>query len=108
LRQVDLDSRRLDAEKMDWARAFAALQRAGCAHQRGQAERAVGQLELAAQIFDHAGMSLHAAAARRRWGQLVAGDTGARAVADADRFMRSEAIIAPERIARILVCGFGS
>jgi hypothetical protein len=50
-------------------------------------------------------MALHAASSRRALGGLLGGDEGAAMVREADEWMRSETIVSPEKMARLMAPG---
>ncbi|HVE82097.1 MAG TPA: hypothetical protein VND93_04595, partial [Myxococcales bacterium] len=88
------------------AAGIAGLIRAALAHREGSRDAAVERLHRASLDFDQAGMSLFAAAARWRLGQVHGGrsrqelENGARQTMDAQRIQR------PERVLRMLAPGF--
>ena len=63
-------------------------------------------LEGAAGRLDAAGLRLYAAAARRRLGELVAGDEGHRLVEQADAWMKVQNVRRPDRMTALLAPGF--
>jgi eukaryotic-like serine/threonine-protein kinase len=65
---------------------------AALALHRGQPEAAVEHLRQAVAIHDEDQTAMYAAGARRRLGQLLAGDEGAALVAQAEAFMRSQSV----------------
>lgn len=93
--------RALGAVDMRFAEAVHALIEAGLASVSGETSRTVEALDRAIAGFDHVGMALFAAAARRRRGELTGGDEGRALVGGADTWMRSHSIRDPERMARI-------
>ncbi len=105
LKVVKASLRRLERQRHPWAGPFARLVRAGLASAAGDRSAATDHLVAAAAGFDRQRMALYAAAARRRRGQLEGPGDGAKAVADADRWMRSQGIEAPERFADVLAPG---
>jgi hypothetical protein len=68
----------------------------------------VALLGSAAAALDAADMKLFAAAARRRQGELLAGEQGRALVTTADAFMTAQKIQDPRRMAELFVPGFGS
>jgi len=72
--------------------ALATLFEGALEHQLGDAEQAVVLLRSALGGFELAGMGMFAAAARRRLGQLVAGDEGRALVERAEDFMHAEGV----------------
>jgi hypothetical protein len=94
---------RLDRQQLPGAHAQANVLAAGAAQLCGDVERAVQLLAQAESRFQTAEMELCAAAVRRRRGELAGGTTGARLVADAERWMRAESIRNPAFMARVIV-----
>ena len=82
------------------------LIRAAVAHQTVRAAEALGYLERAEAAFDAAGMTLYAAAARRRRGELLGG-AGRELVAAADAVMAARGVVNPARFAEMYAPGFG-
>ena len=72
---------------------------------RGETEAALRFLESAEAGFTAASMALHAAAARRRRGELMGGDAGRALVSGSDAWMTAQAIKAPERMTAVLAPG---
>jgi hypothetical protein len=72
----------------------------------GAPERSAARLEEALRGFDAIGMQLHAACARRRLGAPRGGSEGEELIAEADRFMREQAIPRTERFAAMYAPGF--
>jgi serine/threonine protein kinase len=100
------DARGLERERVGWASAEASVLRAGSALvENGDAERARRHLEVAAATFDANDMPLHAAAVRRRLGQLVGGDAGAALSAGATAWMVERGIRDPERMTALVAPG---
>ncbi|MGO9471148.1 MAG: serine/threonine-protein kinase PknK [Isosphaeraceae bacterium] len=105
LRSALSDARRLDREGVAWARALAFLLRAGAAAILGQTARAVTLLMDAAKHLDAVDMPLHAAAARRRLGELIGGDAGTALIAEVDAWMSSQGIRRPARLTTMYLPG---
>ncbi len=105
LREVRRSLRRLEKQTHPWAGPFAQLIRAGLASTSNNKATAIEHLAAAAAGFDHHGMLLYAAASRRRRGQVLGPLDGAKLVADADRWMRSQGIDEPAHFADILAPG---
>ena len=99
-------ARRLDRERLPWARALALLIRAGVASVRGDATSAVTLLTGAAAAFDAVDMGLFAASARRRLGVLLGGEEGGALMAQADAWMTGQEIRNPARMAACVAPGF--
>ncbi|HEY7509434.1 MAG TPA: AAA family ATPase, partial [Vicinamibacteria bacterium] len=99
------EARRLRGEGAPWANALAGLvQSAVCAWQ-GDRARAVLLLEEAGQAAGAAHMGLHAAAARRRRGELIGGADGEALVREADAWMRGQDVRDPGRMAALIAPG---
>jgi serine/threonine protein kinase len=105
IRAAERDARRLT--RMDWtiAAPFAHLVHAGVSALRGDADRAATELGEAARGFGQSRMGLHLAAARWHLGKLIAGDAGTRLVVQAERWMASQRIVSPARMAGMLAPG---
>jgi hypothetical protein len=103
---AERDARLLRRERIAWAEALAQLVRAGVAMRRHDAGGARQLLEDAAGRLDAAGLRLHAAAARRRLGERVAGSQGHRLVEQADAWMKGQNIRRPDRMTALLAPGF--
>ncbi|HWP36825.1 MAG TPA: AAA family ATPase [Gemmatimonadales bacterium] len=102
------DARRVEEERMVWSTPLARLVQAGVCVRRGDVERSAVLLREAATGFDAADMAAHAAAARRRLGQLLGGDEGSALVETADGFFRAVGGRRPDRLASLLAPGFGA
>ena len=99
-------ARKIEKERMSWAKPFATLIHATVAKRRNQSEHAATLLAEAIQGFENAGMNLYAAAARRRLGETLGGDRGRQLIAQSDAWMTAQRIKAPELMTRMLVPGF--
>jgi serine/threonine protein kinase len=99
------DAALLEKERLPWSDGLARLIRAGVAVGPKRAEAAT-MLREAADGFEAADMSLHAAAARRLLGDLAGGDEGRAAVARADNWMKGQGIQNPARLSALLAPGF--
>lgn len=99
------DARWIARAKMDWTVPMARLLEAGAAATRGEEEPALGLVETAERGFLRCDMKLHAAAARRRRGQLAGGDDGRSLVERADREMSGQKIRNPGGFAALLAPG---
>lgn len=108
LRVAEGDARRLERNRAAYSRPLAQLVRAGCAFQRHDPASAVRLLEAAAPGLDTSGMSMIAAAARRRLGELAGGETGHALVERADAAMRAEGVADPARLTNVFVNGFAT
>jgi hypothetical protein len=83
------------------------LLRAGVATSRGAPREALSQVEKAARGFDETGMTLHAAVARLRRGELL-GKAGSSLVANSEARMSVQGVLQPARMAAVLAPGFPS
>jgi hypothetical protein len=99
------DARRIEKERMPWGNALARLLRAGIASVRGDREASVLLLARAAEELEAADMALHAAAARRRAGEIAGGESGRSEVRKADDWMAGQDIRSPARMAAMLAPG---
>jgi eukaryotic-like serine/threonine-protein kinase len=101
------DARRLEREDAEWVEPLAALLRAGAAKLRGDEDGALDGLVRGERGAEEAGMRLFAAAARRQRGLLLGGDEGRRLREEADVELRGEGVVRVERMAEVMVPGFG-
>jgi hypothetical protein len=99
---------RLRREKLAWANGLAGVLEAGVAACRKDTERARAILRETITTFEQVGMSLYAAAARRRLGTLLGNDEGRRLVEQADAWMAQQSIRNPARIMALYAPGFPS
>jgi hypothetical protein len=97
-------ARLLERERIGYATVYACELRAARAALDGNAEAAVAELDCGITAAGDQ-MLLHAAAARRRKGQLLGGDQGAALVAEADAWMKSEHIVNPARMTEVYLPG---
>ena len=88
-----------------WSVSFARLLDAGIAHRRGDRTRAVKLFREAIELCEKSELRLHAAAARRRLGELVPGRDGEREQQLGTEFLLEQGIRAPERFTQMLVPG---
>ena len=91
--------KQLDRQTSPWARPWAHLVHGGLLSMEGDQRAAIDRLVAAAAGFDSFHMGLYAAVARRRRGQLLGNDEGLRFILDADRWMESEGVRNPARMA---------
>jgi hypothetical protein len=102
------DARALEREAWGWSRPLAALLRAGIARARRSDEEDVRRLlKEAAAGFDATDMALHAAATRFVLGESMGGEEGAALVAQAEGWLRGQAVVNPARMVRMIAPGFG-
>jgi serine/threonine protein kinase len=95
--------RALHREPAFWAKPLVLLIDASAAALDGGVERAATLLDQAESAARAADMTLHAAAASRARGVLLAGDNGRALIAQADAAMAVEGIVAPSRLASVFV-----
>jgi hypothetical protein len=105
LHLADKDARRIAGEKMAWSHPLAVLIRACVAAGRGDHAIAGELFAQAARGFDDADLLLHAAATRRRLGELLGGAKGAALVEEADAWMTGQKIKSPPRMTAMLAPG---
>jgi hypothetical protein len=98
-------ARRLRGEQARWAEPLAALVEAGVLSVRGQSDHALARLAQAEAGAAEVHLGLHAAAARRRRGELLGGSDGEALVASAESAMRSQDVRDPARMAGLLAPG---
>ena len=101
-RQARRRIRALRRQRAPWAGALADLADASLQSANGLAAEALTSVTRAEQVFGAVGMHLHAAVARRRRGELVAGNDGDAIVAESDEWMRRRGIVDPPKMARML------
>jgi hypothetical protein len=99
---VERTARALRREKNRWADAVGAGLEAGVAAAR-RTPTAPELYAHAAACYEELGMVLHAAAARRRRGELMPSHQGAGEIAAADAALTARGVVDPERFARVLV-----
>ena len=102
------DSHRIRRERMPWADPVACLLDATVSHLEHDDIAARRWLPDAIDGFDRAGMRLHAAAARRRYGELVDNARGREYRTCADEWMTGEGIRNPQRMTRLIAPGFAT
>jgi hypothetical protein len=88
---------------MPWTDALAAALEASIAIARQDVGGAEMALRRAIEFADTAEMTVHAAAARHRLGELLGGDAGTALVTGAEEAMRARGVRIPGRYARALV-----
>jgi hypothetical protein len=103
VRRAASEASRLEREGIHGAAAHAQLIRAQIAAHNGDVGNARQLFEAAIATYSKLGMSIFAAAARRRLGQLLGGDEGNALVIDADRWMTSQGIRHPPRMAALYI-----
>jgi hypothetical protein len=104
---AEADAARVEREHMPWARPIGLLLRAGIAQLRGQTALATPLVAETERGFQAASMALHAAAARRRRGELLGHTDGDGLVAAADAWMVGQQIRNPRRMTALIAPGLG-
>ena len=97
------DADRLCREGVPWGLASGAMVHGSIAMVRGDLTAARARYEEALQRYTALGMRLHAAATRRRLGELVGGDEGAAHVAVADTWFTGEGVKNPGRLTAVFL-----
>jgi hypothetical protein len=106
LRSAEQDAARIEREQMPWSNPIAQLIRAGLATVRGNRSEATEQLGSAVSSFDATDMGQFAAAARRRLGELLADDSGAKLIDEAGVWIAGQRIENPARMTALYAPGF--
>jgi hypothetical protein len=106
LKTAEKLAQRIAKERIAWGTPFAYLVRAAIEHQRGDNSKAVDLLSQAIELFAATDSYLYAAAARRRLGELTAGERGLEYIAEADDLMRKRQIVNPVAMTRLMAPGF--
>jgi hypothetical protein len=96
-------ARRLEREHMPCPAAYARLIRGALAAIAGDSSRAISLLTEAVACFEGVDMHLCAAAARRRLGETLGGDSGREEIELADRWMADQKIKTPASMASMIV-----
>jgi hypothetical protein len=102
LGRAERDAARLEGEKSPWASALALTIRAAVAARQDRRVQAADLYGRAAAELAACDMSLYAAGAQRRRGELLGGEAGAREIDLADRWMQGHHIKEPDRLTRML------
>ncbi len=105
LARAERDVRALDRERTPWVDAFAHRIRAGILLVRGDHDGAVKALRSSLPGLDEAGLSLQAAAVKRKLGALVGGTEGNTLSASANASMRERGIADPDALTRMYAPG---
>jgi hypothetical protein len=106
LRSAERIAAVLAREPMLCAASLASLLRAGISASRGDRAAAIALLRRAIPALEVDAMKLHAAAARRRLGELLGGASGRALVQAADAIMSAEGIKRPDRFTAMVAPGF--
>jgi eukaryotic-like serine/threonine-protein kinase len=91
---------RLRRERAPYLRAMCMLVEAAADELEGRHDEARAHLADATALCEASGMAVISALARRRTGELMGGDFGARISADADAVLRRHGIVEPTKFAR--------
>jgi len=105
LKRARSHARRLRAERVDWATAFALQIEASIAHLSGQPMRCREGLQAAAALLEQVNMHFYAAAIRWRLGELIGGEPGASLIARSDALYREQGVAAPARLVSMMTPG---
>ncbi len=105
-RRAERAARSLGREKIEYATVWSLALRAGLAAQAGDRQTAMRLLGEEVALAEQRDMAFHAAAARWRSGQLLAGDEGARSIAAAESWFRRQSIEEPRQMIEIAAPGF--
>ena len=100
------EAHRISRFGLRWSTPLAQLLTGIATHLEGNDEVARTLVAAAVDGFERADMHFHAAIARRRLGQLQAGDRGRELVQRADAWLAGQDIVNPARIARLIAPGF--
>lgn len=98
LKIADEYTKKMAKEDLDWTNAILTLRRAGIAQARGDRDLAVREYRAAVAACDRTALGLHAASARVRLGELVAGDEGAKLVEAGTAALSIEDIRSPAKM----------
>jgi ATP/maltotriose-dependent transcriptional regulator MalT len=99
-------ARKMLKERMGWSTPIAQLYQAGIAILEGDATRSLQLLVQAERGANAADMTLYAAVAQRRRGQLTGGSEGAALVAEADARLRAGGVADPVQFSKLYAAGF--
>jgi hypothetical protein len=102
LGEAERAARAIDRDGFPAGPERARLLRAGIAAVRGDRATAQRELESAALAFDALAMSMHAAVARRRLGEVIGGDGGKTMIDRADAWLTEQQIKRPDRWSQML------
>jgi hypothetical protein len=91
---------RLRHEKAPYLRAWTLLLEAAADQLEGRTDNARKHLADATALCEAAGMQVISALARRRTGELMGGDLGARIITDADAVLHRHGVVNPVRFSR--------
>ena len=106
LHSAERDARRIARERIPFAQAFSELVAGGVAALQGDGATAHRSAVRAIAACDAAGLAGYGAAIRRRYGQLLGGDEGAKLVQAANAWCNAQGVADPERMTGVLAPGF--
>jgi hypothetical protein len=92
------DAQRLQRLDLDSARGLAELVRASVVAAYEPPQAAAAAYAQAAGLLEHAGLGMHAAAARVRQGELLGGEAGWKRISEAERWMKQQGIVRTARM----------
>jgi serine/threonine protein kinase len=102
LAAVHRDADRIFSERMPWSHPLAESLQAGAYAIQGRVDQSRELFESAVRNFEKAELSLYAAAAKRRLGELTGGDAGRAMINESDEWMWSQGVKYPDRLTRVL------
>jgi tetratricopeptide (TPR) repeat protein len=105
LEEAERFARALGPVRTDHARGLQLCLRAGLAAARGDEGSATTALSCAESLFGELGLTAQRSAARRRRGEIVAGDEGRALITAADRALGAEGVVDPARMVASLLPG---
>ena len=105
LRSAEDDASEIRRTGAPWALGLSHLLLGGARTLRDDRLQAIRHLETAADVFRREGMGLYLAVTRRRLGELLENLDGDALVESANAAMRDQAIVNPDRFARMLAPG---
>jgi tRNA A-37 threonylcarbamoyl transferase component Bud32/tetratricopeptide (TPR) repeat protein len=105
LGQAAACARALERVDLDWIRPFAMVLRAGVAFHMGAYDEACARLDGAAREFTAGDLVAYAAATSDRAARMRADASSAAEIARVATFLRSEDVVAPDRMIAMLVPG---
>ncbi|MFO0950342.1 MAG: AAA family ATPase [Isosphaeraceae bacterium] len=98
--------RKLVGERAPWASGLSLLVEASARSLQGDQDGSAATLRQASAELDAVEMAAHAAAARRRLGEILGGEEGAALVVEADALLRARGVANPERLTATYAPGF--
>ncbi len=102
------DAAKIEREKMSWADPLARLIRAAIAASNGRSDEAITLLAISEAGFEAADMTLHAAVARSRRGELLGDEEGKALIDEVNGWMINRMIQRPGRLTAMLAPGIWS